>query len=85
MGERSSDEQAADRRKAVSIAGRIRAYWKGLGLDLRVEVLPDGSIRSDMIRGQPCAGSSGCSGSSVPIVAGCYSRRCPVLLTVEIG
>jgi hypothetical protein len=41
---------AYDRRKAVSIAGRIRAYWKQLGLDVRVE---DGSIRSDMISGRP--------------------------------
>lgn len=48
---RTSDEKAADRRQAVSIAGRIRAYWKGLGLD--VEVQPDGSIRSDMVSGQP--------------------------------
>jgi hypothetical protein len=53
IDKRSSDEKADDRRKAVSIAGRIRAYWKQLGLDVKVEVSPDGSIRSDMIGGRP--------------------------------
>jgi hypothetical protein len=37
----------------VRIAGRIRAYWKGLVLNVQVEVQSDGSIRSDMISGQP--------------------------------
>ena len=51
--ERSSDEKTADHRQAVSIAGRIRDYWKQLGLDVKVEFLPDGSIRSDMVGGRP--------------------------------